>query len=468
MHAPDHLPYQDWGVDGTGLAGEPLAGWAGYDFPVPPGWRSGVYLAALETGDGRRRLSSPDARHGRVLFVVLGSGAPILHKLPLFTFHAYNQVSAEPYDPVSRRGGWCLYTLPEPHEVPVPVPPTVSVRRPGGGTGRTPWDSWNADPYDPTPRQTFVHWDAPFIAWLERSGYQADYCTDLDLHEDRALLDPDRLLVSVGHDEYWSDEMRGAVARFAARGGNVAFFSGNTCWKRVVFDDPVTFRRLERWPSTPVRDPENALTGVSFRNGGERDLAHGRVPIGFRVQHADHWVYAGTGLRDGDVFGAEEALVGYECDGAHFDRADLDRGVPVRPTGLDGTPPDFLILGVGDVRVGGWARQRGGHHGRALPRRHGLHRLHDGLGAGADGQDLTRGRADHPKRTRPPPGCSLRRLTRIRMLVDEQSCTRWSQWQGDGRSATCWHLPCSRRSLRGRCTPTRWPPCFASGARTRT
>jgi len=224
--------------------------------------------------------------------VVLGSGAPILHKLPLFTFHAYNQVSAEPYDPVSRRGGWCLYTLPEPHEVPVPVPPTVSVRRPGGGTGRTPWDSWNADPYDPTPRQTFVHWDAPFIAWLERSGYQADYCTDLDLHEDRALLDPDRLLVSVGHDEYWSDEMRGAVARFAARGGNVAFFSGNTCWKRVVFDDPVTFRRLERWPSTPGAGsgerahrgelPQRRRAGPGARAGADRLPRATRGPLGLR------------------------------------------------------------------------------------------------------------------------------------------------------------------------------------------
>jgi hypothetical protein len=359
VDAPDHLPYQDWGVDGTGLHGEPLAGWAGYDFPVPPAWPPGVYLAVLDAGDAARPVSSPDARDGTALFVVLGAGAPILYKLPLFTYHAYNQVSAEPYDPVARRGGWCLYTIPEPPELPVPVPPTVSLRRPGGGTGGTPFDCWNADPYDPTPRQTFVHWDAPFIAWLERADYRADYCTDLDLHSDPELLGPYRLLVSVGHDEYWSDAMRKHAQHFVSEGNNAAFFSGNTCWKRVVFDDPVAFRRLERWPSTPVPDPENALTGVSFRNGGERDRAHGRVSVGFRVQHAGHWVYAGTGLRDGDVFGSEEALVGYECDGAEFDRADLERGVPVRPTGLDGTPPDFVILGVGDVRAHGWGLGNG-------------------------------------------------------------------------------------------------------------
>jgi len=44
----------------------------------------------------------------------------------------------------------------------------------------------------------------------------------------------------------------------------------------------------------------------------------------------------------------------WECDGAHFDRGLLARGRPVRPTGEDGTPADFTILGVGDVARAGW------------------------------------------------------------------------------------------------------------------
>lgn len=72
-----------------------------------------------------------------------------------------------------------------------------ALHRPGGGTGGTPSDIWN---FDPSPRQTFVHWDAPFIAWLESNGYELDYCTDLDLHHDGdlELLARYRLLVSVG------------------------------------------------------------------------------------------------------------------------------------------------------------------------------------------------------------------------------------------------------------------------------
>jgi hypothetical protein len=234
----------------------------------------------------------------------------------------------------------------------------VGLHRPGGGTGGTPYDHANFDPFDPTPRQTFAHWDARFIAWLERAGYAVDYCTDVDLHrEGQALLAPYRLLVSAGHDEYWSDAMRAAVDGHVAAGGNVAFFGGNTCWWRVVFDDEVTFRRTQFWSDPGASGgPENTLIGVSFRNGGERDRDEHPIPVGYRVQHADHWIYAGAGVRDGDVFGGapEEYLVGYECDGADFDRSALAAGRAVEPSGRDGTPSGFVILGVGDARPSGW------------------------------------------------------------------------------------------------------------------
>ena len=47
------------------------------------------------------------------------------------------------------------------------------------------------------------------------------------------LLERYRLLVSVGHDEYWSKEMRDNVENFAASGGHVVFLSGNVCWFQV-------------------------------------------------------------------------------------------------------------------------------------------------------------------------------------------------------------------------------------------
>jgi hypothetical protein len=166
-----------------------------------------------------------------------------------------------------------------------------------------------------------------------------------------------RLLLSAGHDEYWSARMRVNVERAVHDGHHVAFFGGNTCWWQITFDDEYTFRRACNWSDSPLPGhPENSLTGVSYRNGGERDRDDHPHPVGYQTQHTDHWVYAGTGLRDGDLFGdaPDQYIVGYECDGAHFDRELLRRGRPVRPTGDDGTPPDFTILGVGDASTSGW------------------------------------------------------------------------------------------------------------------
>ncbi|NRQ36488.1 hypothetical protein HII36_32340 [Nonomuraea sp. NN258] len=356
VHAPAHLPSHDWGRPGVGLRGEPLAPWPAYRFPAPE--EPGVYVAVLVEGDDDGEdLSEPDrttadAREGKALFVVRppAPAAPVLYKLPLLTYHAYNLIDGRPYDPETVQGHWCLYNLPRPEEVPGGRAPGVGLHRPGGGTGATPYDVSNFDPFDPTPRQTYVHWDGRFAAWLERQGYAVDYCTDLDLHRlGRELLRPYRLLVSAGHDEYWSDEMRAAVKGHVADGGNAAFFGGNTCWWRVVFQDELTFSRVGFWHETDT--PENTMIGVSFRNGGERDRDEHPIPVGFRVQHAGHWAYAGTGLADGDVFGREEYLVGYECDGAEFDR---QAGPPYSPTGADGTPDGFTILAVGDTRPSGW------------------------------------------------------------------------------------------------------------------
>ncbi len=362
--APHHLPHHDWSADNVGLRGEDLPAWPSYAIPLPADLRPGVHVAVLLEGDDEAPPPPPDARSARALVVVRspapGTASTVLYKLPLLTYHAYNQVSPRHWHPREHRaGGWCLYS--EFLDLPLDGLPAVSVRRPGGGTGATTFDTFNPDPFDPSPRQTFTHWDALALGWLEAEGFAVDVCTDLDLHgpDGDALLAAYRLLVSVGHDEYWSEAMRTCVERFVAAGGNAAFLGGNTCWWEVTFDDEHAYRRAGHWSSPPPAGagrPENAMTGVSFRNGGERPLGLDAPAVGFRVQHADHPLLAGTGLRDGDVFGAgpDEHLVGYECDGAHFDRARVARGRPAEPTGADGTPADFAILGVGDVGASGW------------------------------------------------------------------------------------------------------------------
>ncbi|HSR25579.1 MAG TPA: N,N-dimethylformamidase beta subunit family domain-containing protein, partial [Candidatus Eisenbacteria bacterium] len=97
-----------------------------------------------------------------------------------------------------------------------------------------------------------------FLQWMDDRGLVAEVCSGIDLHSGLIPLDRYALLLSVSHDEYWSKEMRDAVEEFIAGGGNVAFFSGNTCWWQVRFEDAdrtmVCFKSAAEDPLTGVDD----------------------------------------------------------------------------------------------------------------------------------------------------------------------------------------------------------------------
>jgi hypothetical protein len=208
-------------------------------------------------------------------------------------------------------------------------------------------------------------WELPFIQWAEREGLEIGVCTNEDLEAHPEVLDDASLYLSVGHDEYWSRGMRDTVEAFIARGGNAAFFSGNTSlwqvriegddhdvmvgYKGFFKNDPVmgTDREPEAttfWSDVVVGRPENHMTGVSFTRGGYHRIGRNVTAGlgGYTVHRAGHWIFEGTGLGYGDVLGAGATVVGYECDGCVFTYRD---GLP-HPTGEDGTPSTFEILGT--------------------------------------------------------------------------------------------------------------------------
>jgi hypothetical protein len=190
-------------------------------------------------------------------------------------------------------------------------------------------------------------------------------CTNAALEKRHELLDGASLYLSVGHDEYWSLGMRDTVESFIASGGNAAFFSGNTSlWQvRIEGDDRdvmvgykgffkkdplmITDREAEvttLWSDVVVGRPENSMTGVSFTRGGYHRIGRNVTAGlgGYTVHRDGHWIFEGTGLGYGDVLGAGATVVGYECDGCVFTYRD---GLPY-PTGEDGTPSTFEILGT--------------------------------------------------------------------------------------------------------------------------
>lgn len=310
-------------------------GWtATLRLPIPDSWPSGVYAARI--------IPSGEARYAP--FVVRprnpGLTSRMLFVLPLATMQAYNSY-----------GGKSLYEFNSMHRQPSSV---VSLRRPFvSGAGLS----------------NILDWPVKFIQFMESRGYTMEYCTDTDIHQAPSLLLNYGVMIDVGHDEYWSREMRRAVDAHVARGGSALFFGGNTCWWqiRINGDDQIVCYKDARldpltgvadslvtvnWYKAPVFDPENRMTGVSFRNGGYANFLGNYTAAdgfgGFTAYHTDHWAFAGTNLSDGDTLGRSAAIVGYETDGALLD---WDEGLPLA-TGADGTPSNFVVLGVAPATFG--------------------------------------------------------------------------------------------------------------------
>lgn len=310
-------------------------GWpASLQFKVPANWPSGYYQVILRATDGGGLYAQRNRRtaEGECFFIVRpaqpGRRTKILLELSSNTYNAYNNW-----------GGFCLYSFNARAKV---QGHRVSFLRP--------------------PGSQFGNWERPFVEWAERHGYVLDFCANSDLEFHPELLPNYRLVLSVGHDEYWSARMRDNLEDFIGKGGNVAFFSGNTCcWQVRSEEDGAALTSWKQWynldPIYPTGDhqllstlwshhlvgrPENQLTGVGFLWGGYRK-SHGQFmedKAEYTVHRPAHWIFEGTGLKQGETFGDKDTIVGYECDGCEFT---LQNGLPVA-TGRDGTPKNFEIL----------------------------------------------------------------------------------------------------------------------------
>ncbi len=337
-------------------------------------WSSGYYQVELSVNINGK------IRQDFAFFVLrppAESANTILLQLSTNTWHAYNDF-----------GGRNLYTGATSVSLQRPMSRGYLYKPPGAGRRVTsihpPDPDSNAhvgyllrnhlSPY--AGSAGWPDWELPFVAWAERNGFGFDVCTNADLEEHPSIVDNYRLVLSVGHDEYWSGPMRDTVEAFIAGGGNVAFLSGNTSFWQVRLTDPapaastrdqrspastmVGFKGFFKsdpvygtdrigeltsmWSDHEIGRPENQMTGVSFSRGGYHRIGR-RVTNGaggYTIHQPDHWLFEGTGIDYGDVLGADSTIVGYECDGCDFV---YEHGRPV-PTGVDGTPETFTILGT--------------------------------------------------------------------------------------------------------------------------
>jgi hypothetical protein len=286
-------------------------------------WPTGIYLARLTTmpsSHPRAPQSTASGLQSFIVFVVRDDARPsaLLFQSSVTTFAAYNNW-----------GGRSLYAF---------------------NSGGTPARKVSFDrPYATSPYGVRLdgagdflrRWEYDAVRFLEHEGYDVSYTTDVDTHE-RSIVGPDtaprhRVFLSVGHDEYWSAAMRQHVEQARDRGVHLAFLGADVCYWQIRFEansrgtegrtivsykeaagnlDPLALDgqpqndRLitGRWRDRPVSRPEERLVGVMY--------AADPVDADVIVGNADHWVFAGTGLRNGDAL---NGLLGYEVDAIYGD-----------------------------------------------------------------------------------------------------------------------------------------------------
>ena len=103
------------------------------------------------------------------------------------------------------------------------------------------------------------------VRFLERTGYDVSYTTNIDIDRVPAELKRHRLVISSGHDQYWTKGIRDAFEAARDGGTNLAFIGADIGdWQIRYEDDRRTIVEYRNAAVDPEPDP--ALKTVRFRN----------------------------------------------------------------------------------------------------------------------------------------------------------------------------------------------------------
>ncbi|MGI9146216.1 MAG: N,N-dimethylformamidase beta subunit family domain-containing protein [Chloroflexota bacterium] len=173
-----------------------------------------------------------------------------------------------------------------------------------------------------------LDWELNMVRWLEANHFDVGYVSDVDVHRDAQFAARAGAVLVVGHNEYWSREMRDHLEAVRNEGRGVGFFSGDTgAWAIRLEDSPLGSNRVEvGYKDAP--DPL-AATDPDHSTGHWRDPPLNRptqaffgLGTGTNVRRSSDWIvqgaaavpelFASTGLKDGD---SVPNVIGYEYDG---------------------------------------------------------------------------------------------------------------------------------------------------------
>ncbi|HJU06842.1 MAG TPA: N,N-dimethylformamidase beta subunit family domain-containing protein, partial [Nitrospiraceae bacterium] len=273
----------------------------------PTDWPSGIYLAKLTAGT--------TGKQSYIIFVVRDDErrSDYLFQSSVTTYQAYNNW-----------GGKSLYQFNSVGK----YAQKISFNRPYGLTDN-PAAAYGVGAGD-FLTGILAGWEYNMVRWLERHGYDVAYSTNLDTHANPAFWEGHKAWLSVGHDEYWTWEMRSHVEAARDHGIGLGFFSANVCYWQIRLEpsaagqphrtivaykdetqDPYAIdedsendqRVTTRWRQAPVNRPEEAFIGVMYESDP--------VDADIVIADAEHWALSGTGLQAGDHL---PGLLGYEVD----------------------------------------------------------------------------------------------------------------------------------------------------------
>jgi len=340
--------------------------------PASPAWLSGIYLVKLH--------GNISGKESYIIFTVRDSRlAALVFQQSVLTYHAYNPW---PGNPVDGYIGASLYGFQvDPSLAGLPGYPTfpglqalaVSLNRPY----QVDFDfTAETDPkFYGVGAGDFLHNIGPaamefdMVRWLEHEGYNVTYITDVDTHEDVNRLLRAKGFLSVGHDEYWTDEMQSHVVQARDQGVGLGFFGSNYLyWQVKLLPDSngVPNRTLALGPKADhcidptegltqtqcsadsdcstgqqcgfkvaynslnidangVSETEQAIVGGMDQPGIVLDVHYGSDIYISNDTPLDHWVFANTDLKFGDVI---PGLIGVEVNSTIKAEDWLDKTVP--------------------------------------------------------------------------------------------------------------------------------------------
>ena len=364
------------------------------EVPVAEDWKSGFYLVTL-TAEG----AEPARAVAHAGFVVRGEGASMLYVLPTNTWNAYNTWGGKSlytggtavsfHRPIAR-GMLCRPAPPDDERDDRKSRPTRFGETPDAdGEVFQAYRTANDYPSGIGSTGWYSH-GRRFVEWAEGDGFAFDYAVSSDLETVAGLLAGYETVVLVGHDEYWSAPERAALEEHVAGGGRLVSFSGNTifwrvrrsagensgptmvCHKYASLPDPddpgSTGDQAENDPLHPgpvtgmwadplVGEPEWTLLGAGSAFGLYHRFGQATPQGvgGYLVSRPDHWLFADTGLRYGDVVGRDRGIVGYETVGCPLTLDDYHQPQPSDDALRRGVPDSTEIVGwvpSGNVGVG--------------------------------------------------------------------------------------------------------------------